>query len=125
MEILKPDNHLTPHLRNISIGNNYTVEEPAYLKMKGISHVLNTCGKESEPDTARVNPFHFQNNGLQHLSLEVSTEQIEMRLSTILSPDSRPAGGQHLRLLRLRHRMDGRSSEVWRAFVGQLLAGSE
>ena len=62
---------LTSHLRNISIGNNYTVEEPAYLKMKGISHVLNTCGKESEPDTARVNPFHFQNNGLQHLSLEV------------------------------------------------------
>ena len=59
------------HVRNISIGNNYTVEEPAYLKMRGITHVLNTCGKESEPDTARVNPFHFQNNGLQHLSLEV------------------------------------------------------
>ena len=80
---LKPDNHLTPHLRNISIGNNYTVEEPAYLKMKGISHVLNTCGKESEPDTARVNPFHFENNGLKHLSLEVSTEQIEMRPSIV------------------------------------------
>lgn len=64
---------LIPHnrIRNISIGNNYTVEEPAYLKMRGITHVLNTCGKESEPDTARVNPFHFQNNGLQHLSLEV------------------------------------------------------
>ena len=58
-------------IRNISIGNNYTVEEPAYLCLKGITHVLNTCGKESEPDTARVNPFHFQNNGLQHLSLEV------------------------------------------------------
>jgi len=57
--------------RNIEIGNNYSVEEPAYLKLRGVTHVLNTCGKESEPDCARPNPFHFKNNGLEHLNLEI------------------------------------------------------
>lgn len=61
-------------VRNIEIGNNYSVEEPAYLKLRGVTHVLNTCGKESEPDCARPNPAHFKNNGLEHLNLEVRSD---------------------------------------------------
>ena len=42
----------------------------------GITHLLNTCGKETEPDCARPNPHHMKNNGIEFLNLEV------MRYST-------------------------------------------
>jgi len=57
--------------RNIHIGNLFAAETPQYLAFKEITHLLNTCGKETEPDCARPNPHHMKNNGIEFLNLEI------------------------------------------------------